>query len=482
MCSFERELDTEDRVDLWNAEVGGVHLWPLIRWRVLQFQSDRHLGMQPALRRYSVQRAFSRDTIPGAISLLGLNARRRTGQFNALVIGNTSLRQVVPGRGSFDRIHAPYCAQIGPTLALQRRTSGVPTGREASRDVTVVDIEQLWWFAAYKAWRRRLSATERAIIREFCVHVGEVFDQPDRVDRFERLITRFIGMRPTLEAFIARNVIPRLRQRHAFVYAACTMAGNGLMTAILHNHGFRVHEVQHGWLGRWHSSYQFSPRVLNDANHAARAYLPDSLLVFGSYWSEQASVPMPCHVVGYPLLTSSAARCNGAVPDPNTVLVVSQGSLTDRLCSVTRGLAEARPDLTILYKLHPQEPQRAAVVALRKLPNVRIIARPSAIDLLARCQTVVGGYSTTLFEASAFPDRRTFYMASPLVPDGIGASYADANELIEKIGDPSQGRPCVDTDHFWASDWAQRLPQALNALGIETALPPDVPSPWLPPQ
>jgi hypothetical protein len=482
MWSLEHELETEDRAGLWTAEVGGVHLWPLIRWRVLQLQSDRHLGMQAALRRYSMQRAFSRDTIPGAMSLLAMNARRTSEQCNALVIGNTALRHVIDGRRSFDRVHAPYCAHIGRTLMLQRRTSGAPTGREVSRDLNVVDIEQLWWYAAYKAWRRRLGAADRSTIRAFAHHVGEVFGQRDCVEQYDRQMRRFIGMYPTIKSFLVQRIFPRLRQRHAFVYAACTMAGNGLIVQILHEHGFRVHEAQHGWLGRWHSSYQYGQDVLERSDHPARRYLPDSLLVFGPYWAEQARVPMPCHVVGYPLLTCSVARLNGAVADPDKVLVVSQGSLTDRLCNITRALAEARPDVTVLYKLHPQEPNRAAVASLRSLSNVQVIARPSAMDLLARCQTIIGGYSTTLFEACAFPDRRAFYLESPLVPPGLGASFASADELVEKFDDPAQGRPVVDREQFWASDWAQRLPGTLSDLGIETAIPVDQRSTWSPPQ
>ena len=84
------------------------------------------------------------------------------------------------------------------------------------------------------------------------------------------------------------------------------------------------------------------------------------------------------------------------------LLIISQGSVTDKLVSLTVELAAILPDdFRIVYKLHPGEvlfTERYS--SLYNLPNVKVVTKGDLYQYIADSACVLGVYSTALYEAA----------------------------------------------------------------------------------
>lgn len=136
-------------------------------------------------------------------------------------------------------------------------------------------------------------------------------------------------------------------------------------------------------------------------------YLPNQLLVWGSYWAKIVDAPDAIErtIIGSP--TKLSALQNQAIPHkPGTVLIVSQTQQTLKILDLAIRAAVANPDLKFVLKPHPQEnPITMGDVSARaeQLPANLQFANPdaSALPMIARAEYVVGVHSMALIEALA---------------------------------------------------------------------------------
>jgi hypothetical protein len=199
-----------------------------------------------------------------------------------------------------------------------------------------------------------------------------------------------------------------------------------------------------------------------------KEYLPDYYLTFGKYWGEQIQTPSTIVPVGNPTLNKSVDDLQKEVsPQSNSILVVSQGTVTQKMVKIAKYLSQALPKHTIIFKLHPGEvPFTHRYEDLKKYHNVQIRTYDNIYELIASSEIIVGYNSTTLFEAVAFGGKRIFILNNDMIPDSLGYKFSNCEELCDAILDGESGYPSAQPSYFWESDWETNIASFLKSLSL----------------
>jgi hypothetical protein len=234
--------------------------------------------------------------------------------------------------------------------------------------------------------------------------------------------------------------------------------------AALKGAGVRVAELQHGWIGPTHASYNYGTAGFDTP---LRNGLPDELLTFGDYWSQGLRFPGRITPIGKPHLEDAAGHAS-PLETRREILVVS--STTDPVAMVdfvTRLRSCVDAQWTVVFRPHPSEFPTLSerYGGLVDLAGVTIDRRPDVYEALAVAAAVVGVASTVLFEARAF-GCAVFVLESALtdyyVGDRLGdvvrgdASAGDLARRIDALGAKGESGPSVDHD-IWASNAVERF-------------------------
>jgi hypothetical protein len=329
--------------------------------------------------------------------------------------------------------------------------------------------------AKVQAQKLRLSNADTQKIKDFTAFVARQFQlAPHWEEYLCKKTIRRIKYAHALQPLVAEYLLPRLRDRLIFVHMACYLEVHSVLVKLFHEMGYTVAEPQHGIIHKWHWAYQYPTNVLNDNEKDSRVYFPDILLTFGDYWSTQVRIPSQSIVVGFPHLSEAVQNLtNITSQNPDQILIVSQGIVTERMVDTATKLSKSLPRYRIIFKLHPGEV--GLVERYRKLydlPNITVVGGANIHKLIAESSIIVGATSTVLFEAVAFPHKRIFILENKVITAPIGAVFATDEELIEMIQSSNIGYPANSPEHFWASNWDERLTTFLGQhLPAEKNLP-----------
>ncbi|HZK11089.1 MAG TPA: hypothetical protein VFD10_01860 [Atribacterota bacterium] len=304
-----------------------------------------------------------------------------------------------------------------------------------------------------------MNTIKKDEIAPFLKAVNSVFPGIVSNDYIEIVLTKILSRFPTIKQFYFNKVIPRIRNKIAFVHCASYLGGKAILTKILHLAGFKVIEVQHGFVSEGHYAYNYPKSCIKNKNHKCREYLPDYLLMFGEYWVENIRTPSKKIVVGYPYLNELSEKLiQNISPGGKTILIVSQGTVTEHMVNIANELSRAFNDYKIIFKLHPGEiPFKERYSSLKSYSNIEIIGNYNIYELIAKSSIIIGYSSTTLFEALKFPEKKIFIIENSDVPEGIGYKFSNVEDLIEAIKDNSKDYSKANSEYFWVSNWEERF-------------------------
>lgn len=169
--------------------------------------------------------------------------------------------------------------------------------------------------------------------------------------------------------------------------------------------GIETVELQHGVINEFHLGYHFPDASVVE-------YFPDQLWVWHAMWKKNAIFPIEDDKVVINTnnhLEDLKPSCSTAT-EPNSILVISQGTIGNELADFIHSKYEAIKDYKIYYKLHPGEFENwNSYTSLRKLVAddkvVLVKGEQSVYELFSKVSKVVGVYSTALYEASYFGKR-----------------------------------------------------------------------------
>jgi len=167
-----------------------------------------------------------------------------------------------------------------------------------------------------------------------------------------------------------------------------------------------VFEIQHGIITKYHMGYSY-PNVIKNSLIG----FPDYLIVWDRHLSKLNEIPLSEDrfiVNKNNHISNGIKKYLQIEKQKKTIAVISQGSIGASIAEVLFNNIEKLKDYVIHYKLHPGEYKSFVsyekISKLQKYENV-IFYNDDNIhlyEILARCEIVIGVYSTVLFESTFF--------------------------------------------------------------------------------
>jgi len=457
---LDKLLKKESHYNLWNFKVNSLHLWPLIRSSIFSkyeikkrgyskphYISNKYNVLSPKLWKHHLKTFYL------------LNVRRD--YFDVLFFNTAVLRYFNEEKKFYEnRLYGRYFESFSKPLNFESNFQGFFPGiLPKSENTFIFETLNILIKLSKEINRHRISKVVKHDMIPFLKAVNLAFPDIISSDYIKMVITKNLISYPIIKQFYSSKIIPRIRNKIAFVHCASYLGSMSILTKILHSAGFKVIEVQHGFTSKDDYPYNYPASCIKNTNHQCREYLPDCLLMFGEYWAERVCTPSKKIVVGYPYLDEISNKLIKYIkPENKSILIVSQGTVTERMVNIAKKLSRAFTDYKIIFKLHPGEiPFKERYSLLENLSNIEIIGNYNIFELIAKSNIIIGYNSTTLVEALKFPEKMIFILKNNDIPDEIGYKFSNIEELIEAIKDNSKGYPKAKPEYYWASNWEERF-------------------------
>ena len=464
-------LEKEEKYNLWDFEINSLYLWPLIRSSIFSgykmsekkyaephYIANKYTILSPKLWKYHLR----------TIYLLMANHD----YFDVLFFNTAVLRYFNKEKGFYEnRLYERYFESFSKPLNFENNFRGFfPNILPKTENTYIFETLNILLKLNAEINKKNMNTIKKDEIAPFLKAVNSAFPGIVSNDYIEIAITKILNRFPIIKQFYFNKVIPRITNKIAFVHCSSYLGSMAILTKILHSAGFKVIEVQHGFVSEEHYAYNYPQSCIKNRNHKCREYLPDYLLMFGDYWAERVHTPSKKIVVGYPYLDEISNKLIKYIkPEIKSILIVSQGTVTERMVNIAKKLSRAFSDYKIIFKLHPGEiPFKERYSSLKSYSNIEIIGNYNIYELIAKNNIIIGYYSTTLFEALKFSEKRIFIVENNNIPDEIGYKFSNVEDLIEAIKDNTKGYSKAKPEYFWASNWEERFQAFIrNELGLK---------------
>ncbi len=389
--------DLESRFDLLDWEVCGVKIWQYLRMP-LYFRIAQETGVldQPHSTAASTRdrlRALPR-CLYAAVRKDPLRGRERV---DALVFEHERSKSV---DGRRIDIYTHY-------LQLELRNQGVRfhtlerpyLGRHDksdSPDRFYLDRLILNASVQKRLMRVKVGSDARDLLQlvenEILAHTGRPIEL---LPRFERGIRHF---KATYQQYI--RLLEKRRPSRIYLVVSY---GQGELIKAAKDLGIETVEIQHGAFSRYHLGYSFPERT------GPLDYFPDTFYAWSDFWATMMPLPISKERIvnaGFPYMEQNRRRYRHVQRNTGQVLVLSQGSIGEKIAALVYQHRRSLDKYRIVYKLHPGEYDRwreyPSLTALAAQPNVRICLDEDLYALFAQSEYQMGVYSTAIYEGIEF--------------------------------------------------------------------------------
>jgi len=240
--------------------------------------------------------------------------------------------------------------------------------------------------------------------------------------------------------------------------------GESYIIKVAKEMGIKTAEFQHGVVSKMHPAYNYGEAILNSEEY--KKYIPDYYLTYGEYWNNQIKIPGKTYVVGNPHFYESIKRYKDIEEEKNTILIVSQWTLTKEFVEIAEFLANNLKDKKIIFKMHPGEMQNYELIKpLETFENIEIKKDGDIYELLAKSESIIACYSTTVFEAMAF--KKNIYIldnefSKNYIPKEIGLRFKNNHELLNLIKNKVKNDWDLDIEYYFNSKWKENYKKFIN--------------------
>lgn len=456
----------EQEEDLYNWEVLGIRLWPLVRFRVFynltknsgtyKWKDSRPLvkpadypvwtgtmGHKELWRNITGWRWYLRGIIPDSmrdsrvpkwlkatdmISPFSNRDARGVDRFMQPVIDALGDQAIRFGVGSWDR--ESEWPQIDRFQGIFRKRWG---------NIASVYVRLRLKKEDYAKYRRVIAYLEKA---------SRSSAGPYR--NFPRWTLRnFLAERHGYRIFFKRVPIKRL-----FIVNASRM----LMMAAAQDSGVKVIELQCGVFSKYNMQFSWPGRP-------EIPYLPNEIWTWGKYWTDGidnsgsqeivvAGATEEFEAIRERVLGVGAGASNPIKRVANTIVVMSQPLIGGDLFAASLKLARLLPEYQLVFKPHPKDEQEdfdAALAADGQGMPANLVMAPegkSSLELLAESEICLGVFSATLIEAAGLGNRvgilklAGWEHLSPLINGGHAHAFDTVEELAAGVPNlPNPGDP-----------------------------------------
>lgn len=221
--------------------------------------------------------------------------------------------------------------------------------------------------------------------------------------------------------------------------------------------GIVTAEFQHGTVSKSHPAYNYGEGVRNSEEY--KKYVPDYFLTYGEYWNNQVRIPGKAYVVGNPHFYESIRKYKDIEEQKNTILIVSQWTMTEEFVKIAEYLAKKFKNMRIIFKMHPGEMKNYELIKpLESFQNVEVKKDGDIYELIARCENIVACYSTVVFEVLAFK-KRIYVLDNKFsrnyIPKELGVRFGNLEELAEMIEKKVKNVDEPSVEYYFNANWKE---------------------------
>jgi hypothetical protein len=223
--------------------------------------------------------------------------------------------------------------------------------------------------------------------------------------------------------------------------------------------GMVVAEYQHGAISKGHDGYNVADALAT--SHSFKAVLPDYLLTYGNWWSNQTNMPVQKIAIGNPHLTETLGSLGQISHRRNQVLVLGDGIETNLYLNLAGKILNIVKEkgLAVVFRPHPFERDKVKSSTLPE--GVHLDSHPDIYTSLKKTSVVISELSTGLFEAVGLVDKVLLWetdksrFAFPEIPF---KSFSTMDELELILNDKDSFHMESHTDsvnELWEPNWKQ---------------------------
>lgn len=243
---------------------------------------------------------------------------------------------------------------------------------------------------------------------------------------------------------------------------------NYAINRMLKHKGIVSVELQHGYVNSENIMYNYAPSLLRDDR--VRAGLPDYMITYGQWWSDQMNCPMKKVEIGNPYHDMCLAGIDKAASRrEKNILIIGIGTNTEGYLAFADQIAGLLPEYKVRFRPHPGERVHAEELKGVSASRVEMDETVEVYDSLAWSSIVIGEVSTVLYEAIGIVDRifvwDTEYSAAYL-PEHPFEHFSRAGELPQLLKNQT-GNAAIDYDSFWKRNWKQNYRRFLRSVLVQ---------------
>jgi hypothetical protein len=236
-----------------------------------------------------------------------------------------------------------------------------------------------------------------------------------------------------------RKIFKRTSAKYVFAVNAARMP----LQAAAQSRGMKVIEIQSGVFSKYSLQFSWpgSPKI---------EYIPDEIWTWGEYWTSgiERAGGQSVRVIGSTEEFESV-RNRGIAKIAGQVVVLSQPLIGLDILKAAVELAAARPDLNVIFKLHPRNEidefanflANASTSNGKSAPaNLSLMQfEKSSLEVIAESEISVGVFSTALIEAAGLGAKVAIIKLpgwehlAPLIDGGYASAFDSAADLVAGI-------------------------------------------------
>lgn len=403
-ANVEALLEVEDRAPkALFATLPGTNLpiWSVLRQPLAQAAANVELGTSAVQRSITMTRFLARLTknlMPGRYSSTRVSRNK-----DFLVVATGATLQQSPS-GWRNWLTDPFAEEFKDrSVVLQdrpidgRSSSSRPTFSSTfSYADAIARVDLLTKLAPLSSSSQDFA---RDVVREIIHEFPFELDTSTIADLERRTLYKLGRVRYENSQF--GKLLDRVHPKIVYMEDA-SYGGRANLIQLLKARNILVAELQHGWIGPYHTAYNFGAAM---SSPALLSTLPDVVLTFGDFWSDIIRHPSRLVAIGKPHLESTSALARRPGAKANDVLIISSVYQRDELMDFTLDLRRQLPvDWSIRLRPHPSERQSVASLYPRLVgrDGIKFDESPDVATSLTTAKGVFGFSSTVLYEALAF--------------------------------------------------------------------------------
>lgn len=440
----------------------GLPVWPLIRVPVLRTIMSDWLFKSASLSSLGQNVNFAKFAKGAAVSVIH-NLGYKTNPQRNVLIQNTGLGNYCQDGLVHDRLVGYFTAalpmqtvvyQDKPKDGFQDKYSFNPILHKSPRNI----INKLYSKLAVKDNHRQLA---RRVVNRAAENASSRLG-------YEFASDRILGLTNSLARHLA--VLPYASDAYASWFSkqgfrlllkedACY---GGAAISIIHAArlcGMVVAEYQHGAISKGHDGYNVAEALAT--SHSFKAVLPDYLLTYGNWWSNQTNMPIQKIAIGNPHLTETLRSIGSVSHNMNQILILGDGIETNLYLNLASEVLDmvGVKGMQVVFRPHPFEREKVKSMLLPK--GVQLDTHSDIYTSLNESCVVISELSTGLFEAVGLVEKVLLWetdksrFAFPEIPFMSFSTMDELESILNDKHSVEKESSTVPTNELWEPNWKQ---------------------------